>query len=277
MNATLPRSYLFVPGNRADRFDKARAAGADAVIVDLEDAVQPAEKTAARDAVFAYVDAKGKDAGTDASKPLWIRVNSTDTEWFEDDVRALAAHRSVAGIMLPKAESDGQIDAVLAHAHAGLQVLPLVETARGIAGLAAICGARRVARIAFGTIDFQVDLGIDGDAEELDAFRSQLVLASRLASIGAPVDGVTTALDDAPALEREARRSRRFGFGAKLCIHPKQVEPVHRAYAWSDEERAWAQRVLDAVEKSAGAAVAVDGKMVDLPVILRARRVLGVG
>lgn len=268
MSTVLPRSYLFVPGNRAERFDKARAAGADAVIIDLEDAVQPAEKAAARDAVLAYAD---------ASRPVWVRVNGSDTEWFDDDVRAIAAHPGIAGIMLPKAEAADQIDAVLSHAHAGLQVLPLVETARGIAGLASVCGARRVARIAFGTLDFQVDLGIDGEREELDAFRSQLVLASRLAGIGAPVDGVTTAIDDTNLLETQARRARRFGFGAKLCIHPKQVEVVHRAYAWSEDERAWAQRVLDAVEESAGAAVAVDGKMVDLPVILQARRMLGVG
>jgi citrate lyase subunit beta/citryl-CoA lyase len=161
-------------------------------------------------------------------------------------------------------------------AHRALQVLPIVETARGIAGLNALCGAQGVLRVAFGTLDFQVDMGIDGDGEELDAFRSQIVLASRLAGIAAPVDGVSTVFDDAKVLEHEARRGRRFGYGGKLCIHPKQIAPVHRAYAWSEEERAWAQRVLDAVQASGGAAVALDGKMVDMPVILKARRILGV-
>ena len=103
-------------------------------------------------------------------------------------------------------------------------------------------------------------------------FRSQIVLASRLAGLATPVDGVSTVLDDPVAIESQARRGRRFGFGAKLCIHPRQVDAVHRAYAWTDAELAWAERVLQAVEASGGAAVAVDGKMVDMPVILKARR-----
>ncbi|MCP3721926.1 CoA ester lyase [Paraburkholderia sp. CNPSo 3272] len=267
MSAALSRSYLFVPGNRPERFEKARGAGADAVIFDLEDAVAPDQKGAARDAVLASLD---------PVRPVWVRVNGTDTPWFSDDAAALAGHAGVAGIMLPKAESAEQVAAVRSGAHDALHVLPIVETARGIAGLDALCGARGVLRVAFGTLDFQVDMGIDGDGEELDAFRSRIVLASRLAGIAAPVDGVSTVFDDADGLEREARRGRRFGYGGKLCIHPKQIEPVHRAYAWSELERTWAQRVLDAVQASGGAAVALDGKMVDMPVILKARRILGV-
>ncbi|AOK54689.1 HpcH/HpaI aldolase/citrate lyase family protein [Burkholderia stagnalis] len=265
MTAVSPRSWLFVPGNRAERFDKARASGADAVILDLEDAVPLAEKPAARAAVVAHLD---------AARPAWVRVNATDTAWFADDVAAIAAHPGAAGVMLPKCETRAQVDAVLAHAHAQLALLPLIETARGIAGLGEVCAAPRVARVAFGTLDFQVDLGIDGDGDELNAFRSQIVLASRLAGIEPPVDGVSTVIDDAAAIERQARAARKFGFGGKLCIHPKQLDAVHRAYAWSDAERAWAARVLDAVEASGGAAVAVDGKMVDAPVILKARRIM---
>lgn len=268
MSVTLPRSYLFVPGNRPERFDKARAAGADAVILDLEDAVQPDEKPVARAAVL---------EAADPARPAWVRINGSDTGWFADDVAALAGHPGVAGIVLPKAESQEQVSAVLARAHAALTVLPIVETARGFANLAALCAATRVGRIVFGTLDFQVDLGIDGDGEELHFFRSQLVLASRLANIGAPVDGVSTSITDLDGIEADARRGRRFGFGGKLCIHPKQIEAVHRAYAWTEAEQAWAARVLEAVDTSRGAAVAVDGKMVDLPVILKARRIRGQG
>ncbi|WP_144137644.1 HpcH/HpaI aldolase/citrate lyase family protein [Paraburkholderia sp. BCC1884] len=267
MSATLPRSYLFVPGNRSERFEKAHAAGADAVILDLEDAVQPDEKPLAREAVLSAVS-------THAVRPAWVRINSPDTTWFGDDVAALVGMAGVAGIVLPKAETREQIEAVLAQAHPSLNVLPIVETARGFANLAVLCAAPRVQRIVFGTLDFQIDLGIDGDAEELDLFRSQIVLASRLAGLGAPVDGVSTSITDTEAIEADARRGRRFGFGGKLCIHPKQIEAVHRAYAWSDADRTWAQRVLTAVEASRGAAVAVDGKMVDMPVILKARRIL---
>lgn len=266
MSAALPRSYLFVPGNRPERFEKARAAGADAVILDLEDAVQPDEKPAARAAVLAAIL-------DDASRHAWVRINGSDTPWFNDDIAALAGRPGVAGIVLPKAETREQGDAVLAHAHPALSVLPIVETARGFSNLAVLCAAPRVQRIVFGTLDFQIDLGIDGDAEELHLFRSQIVLASRLAGIGAPVDGVTTSITDIHAVEADARRGRRFGFGGKLCIHPKQIDAVHRAYAWTDAEQDWAQRVLAAVEDSHGAAVAVDGKMVDMPVILKARKI----
>jgi citrate lyase subunit beta/citryl-CoA lyase len=267
MSAALPRSYLFVPGNRPERFEKAHAAGADAVILDLEDAVQPDEKPAARAAVLAAVS-------SEASRPAWVRINGSDTRWFNEDVAALSGQPGVAGIVLPKAETREQIEALLATAHAALSVLPIVETARGFASLGLLCGAPRVQRIVFGTLDFQIDLGIDGDGEELHLFRSQIVLASRLAGIGAPVDGVSTTITDTDAIEADARRGRRFGFGGKLCIHPKQIDAVHRAYAWSDADKAWAQRVLAAVETSHGAAVAVDGKMVDMPVILKARRIL---
>jgi citrate lyase subunit beta/citryl-CoA lyase len=262
------RSYLFVPGNRPERFEKARASGADAVIFDLEDAVQPQEKQAARETVREHID---------AARPAFVRINAADTEWFANDAAAIANHPGVTGIVLPKAETREQIETVLAHAHSSLTILPIVETARGFANLTLLCAAPRVQRIVFGTLDFQIDLNIEGDGEELDMFRSQIVLASRLAGLTTPVDGVSTVLDDPVVIESEARRGRRFGFGAKLCIHPLQIDAVHRAYAWTDAELAWAERVLQAVEASSGAAVAVDGKMVDMPVILKARRRVGAG
>jgi citrate lyase subunit beta / citryl-CoA lyase len=262
------RSYLFVPGNRPERFEKARASGADAVIFDLEDAVQPQEKQAARETVRGHMD---------AARPAFVRINAADTEWFANDAAAIANHPGVTGIVLPKAETREQIETVLAHAHSSLTILPIVETARGFANLTLLCAAPRVQRIVFGTLDFQIDLNIEGDGEELDTFRSQIVLASRLAGLTTPVDGVSTVLDDPVVIESEARRGRRFGFGAKLCIHPLQIDAVHRAYAWTDAELAWAERVLQAVEASSGAAVAVDGKMVDMPVILKARRMVGAG
>jgi citrate lyase subunit beta/citryl-CoA lyase len=262
------RSYLFVPGNRPERFEKARASGADAVIFDLEDAVQPQEKQAARETVREHMD---------AARPAFVRINAADTEWFANDAAAIANHPGVTGIVLPKAETREQIETVLAHAHSSLTILPIVETARGFANLTLLCAAPRVQRIVFGTLDFQIDLNIEGDGEEIDMFRSQIVLASRLAGLTTPVDGVSTVLDDPVVIESEARRGRRFGFGAKLCIHPLQIDAVHRAYAWTDAELAWAERVLQAVEASSGAAVAVDGKMVDMPVILKAQRMVGAG
>jgi citrate lyase subunit beta/citryl-CoA lyase len=263
---TCPRSYLFVPGNRPERFEKARAAGADAVIFDLEDAVPHGEKEAARVSVIAELD---------SARPAYVRINAADTVWFLDDIAALANHSGVAGIVVPKAETREHVCAVLANAHAGVAVLPIVETARGFSNLDILCNSPKVARILFGTLDFQIDLGIEGDEEELTMFRSSIVLASRCANLAPPVDGVSTAIEDASVVEAEARRGRRFGFGGKLCIHPRQVGAVHSAYSWSDAERDWAIRVLEAVQTSGGNAVAVDGRMVDMPVILKAERIAG--
>jgi citrate lyase subunit beta/citryl-CoA lyase len=258
-----PRSYLFVPGDRPERIGKARASGADAVVVDLEDAVAPASKVAARDAVAGALD---------AAAPVVLRVNGADTAWFADDAR-LAAHPGVAVVMLPKAATAEAV-AALRSASGGKPVLALVESAAGMANVAALAATAGVARLVFGSIDFQLDLDIADDDLALLAFRSQLVLASRLANLPAPVDGITPAFDDAARIEAEARRARSLGFGAKLCIHPKQVAIVNGAFSPSAAELAWAQRVVDAAAAADGAAVAVDGRMVDAPVLARARRLL---
>jgi len=255
------RSFLFVPGSRPERFDKALAAGADVVVIDLEDAVPPDAKDAARAAVAAWLA---------ESRPVVLRVNATDTAWFSADL-ALAQRPGVLGLMLPKAERAEQ---VLRAAAARVAILPMIETAQGFHNAQAMARVHGVARLVFGTIDFQFDLGIAGDDEALLLFRSQLVLQSRLAGVAAPVDGVTTAIDDAALLEADARRARRLGFGAKLCIHPRQVAPVHRGFAPQPAELAWAQRVLDAAQAAGGAAVAVDGRMIDKPVMLRAEQIL---
>ncbi len=258
-------AWLFVPGHRPERFDKALAAGANHVIVDLEDAVAPADKDTARAALVQWL------AGTTAR--VAVRVNAADTAWFADDLRALASP-AVGAVMLPKAE-DPQVLAAIAGQRPDVALVPLVESAAGIANARALAAMPGVQCLAFGSIDFQVDLRMrDATEDELLPFRAELVLASRLATIAAPLDGVTTAIDDAERLAADVQRARRLGFGGKLCIHPKQVAPVRAGFAPSAAERAWAERVLAAAAASAGAAVALDGKMVDRPVILRAQAIL---
>jgi len=261
---TLSRSYLFVPGNRADRIAKAHAAGPHAVIVDLEDAVAPPDKAAARSAVSQALSAE---------HPVFLRVNGPGTPWHDDDL-ALCQSPGVAGILLPKAEEAGHVRHAASRLRPQAFVLPLIETAAGFANAGALAKAARVQRLVFGTIDFQLDLGINGEEDELLYFRSQLVLESRLAGIQAPVDGVTVALDDAESLRRETMRSKRLGFGGKLCIHPRQVAVVNECFMPSAEEIAWAKRIVEAASGAGGAAVAVDGKMVDKPVILKAQEIL---
>ncbi len=257
------RSLLFVPGHRADRFDKALAAGADAVIVDLEDAVAPADKPAARAALQAWLSPQ---------RPVIVRINAAGTPWFDEDL-ALCGQPGVAAVMLPKAEG---ADTVARLQQCGAPaVLPLIESAAGFAALDDIARAPGVQALAFGSIDFQVDLGMrDAQEDDLLYFRQRLVLASRLAGIGAPIDGVSTAIDDAATLAADVQRARRLGFGGKLCIHPRQVASVNAGFAPSEAERAWAQRIVAAVQASGGAAVVVDGRMVDLPVLKRAEAIL---
>lgn len=257
-----PVSYLFVPGNRPERFVKALAAGADQVILDLEDAVPPADKAVAREAVRAAFDPEF---------PVAVRINSADSEWFEQDL-ALCGLPGVAAVVLPKAAQVADI--IRLRAAGARSVLALIESAEGIANAVALASADGVERLMFGSIDFSVDLGIESEGLELDYFRLQLVLASRLGGIASPIDGVTTAIEDAALLHAEALRGRRLGFGGKLCIHPKQLAVVHDAYLPTAEQVQWAIRVLDAAKAANGAAVAVDGKMVDRPVMLKAERLL---
>ena len=257
------RSLLFVPGSRPERFDKALAAGASAVIIDLEDAVAPSDKDAARAALAAWLRPE---------HAVIVRINSADTAWFERDL-ALCGAPGVAAVMVPKAERADTLAAVTAAGARGL--LPLVESAAGLAALASLAVAPGVLRLAFGAIDLQVDLGLrDATEDELGPFRLQLVMASRLAGIGAPVDGVSTAIDDQDQLRVDVLRARRLGFAGKLCIHPRQVAPVNRWLAPSEADLAWAHQVLSAAAAAGGAAVAVDGKMVDKPVLLRAQALL---
>jgi citrate lyase subunit beta/citryl-CoA lyase len=151
-------------------------------------------------------------------------------------------------------------------------VLPLVETALGLWNARALGEAPGVRRLIFGSIDFQLDLGVRDDA--LLAYRAQIVLASRVAGIAAPVDGVTTAIDDPDTLRQDTERARAMGFGGKLCIHPKQVAIVNATFRPTEGEIAWAQRVVAADIAAQGTAIAVDGKMVDRPVLAQARAIL---
>lgn len=264
METLAPRSYLFVPGNRPDRYAKAIAAGADAVIVDLEDAVPPNDKASTRAALAAWLSPE---------HPVLIRVNGAESQWFREDL-ALCNAPGVAGVLLPKAERVEDIRVLAEHSGAGTPILALIETARGFWNASPLAQGPRVQRFVFGSIDFQLDLGIQGEEEELLYFRSQLVLVSRIAGLEPPVDGVTTAIDDAQRVRGDTLRAKRLGFGAKLCIHPRQVHVVNECFEPSAEEKSWARQIVEAAEAVHGAAVSVDGKMVDRPVIARAEAIL---
>jgi len=260
----IDRSYLFVPGNRPKRFDKAYGAGAHAVIVDLEDAVGPADKATAREAVRAWLS---------AAKPVWLRINGPESTWFSSDL-AMVTLAGVKGVVLPKAEDPAVIAEIRRRLGAGAHIIPLIESALGLWRAEAIACAKGVERLAFGSFDFQLDTGIAGDREELLFARSQLVIVSRVTGRLAPVDGVTVALDDEAVLREDVERARRLGFGGKLCIHPKQVAAVNAGFRASDSDLIWARRVLEAADAGAHNAVRLDGKLIDRPIIDRARAIL---
>jgi citrate lyase subunit beta / citryl-CoA lyase len=259
------RSFLFVPGNRPERFVKALQSGADAVIIDLEDAVPPQAKAEARATVAAWLSEE---------RPVYVRVNAQGTEWHDEDVRAIAGSAGLRGLVLPKAQDVHRLTQLAGLIRESALLLPIVESAHGLWNALEIARCPRVERLAFGHLDFQRDLGIDGEEEEILYARSHLVLTSRLAGTGAPLDGITAALDDHEKLARDVERARRLGFGGKLLIHPKQVEPVNRGFLPSQKDVEWARQVIVAAEAAGGGAVRMGAEMVDAPVVARARHIL---
>ncbi|WP_242657548.1 HpcH/HpaI aldolase/citrate lyase family protein [Mycobacterium intracellulare] len=255
------RTLLFVPASRPERFAKAAAVGSDVVVIDLEDAVGPDDKVAARDQAAAWIS---------AGNPAMVRINGCRTPWYEDDVAMVTALG--APTMLPKTEDIATVTR-LTHA-CGLRVVALVETATGVLNAPAVAGVRGVDRLAFGSIDFAAELGVDPlDREALAAARSALVIASAAAGLAGPVDGVTTALRDTDVLREDVRHGCRLGFTGKLCIHPAQVAVAHDSLAPTPDDVSWARLVVAGTSPD-GSAISVDGRMVDAPVVARARRIL---
>jgi citrate lyase subunit beta/citryl-CoA lyase len=260
-----PRSYLFVPADRIDRVPKALATPADIVVIDLEDAVAPDSKDSARKSLVS--------AGIDVARVM-VRINGIGTPWIAEDIIAVKSV-GVRHVMLPKSESGPAIALLAKELGQTVTITALIETALGVWNALELAMTPPVTRLAFGSIDFVNDVEAGTDAAATLYARSRLVLASRIAGLDAPVDGVTPAVHDDDTLTTEASFARQLGFGGKLCIHPSQIDSVNRTFSPSAAEQEWARSVLLAAARSAGSAVAVDGQMVDLPVIKRAERIMG--
>jgi citrate lyase subunit beta/citryl-CoA lyase len=250
-----PLTYLFVPGNRPERFAKALTSHADRIILDLEDAVSPQDKTSARASIGSWL----ASAEPASRARVLVRINDALSPWHTDDLAWLQTQ---------------PLSVVLRHLPTGAQVLPLMETVRGVYGAVAVAQAPGVSRLAFGSIDYQLDLGVDTHSPALEYAAVALTVASRLADLPAPVAGVTA--DLAPSVvAADAERALALGMGAKLCIHPQQIDAARQAFVPSPATLAWAHRVVDTWEHTLHpGAVQVDARMVDKPVYLRARRLL---
>jgi len=263
-------TFLFVPGNRPERFTKALNSGAHAIIIDLEDAVAEEDKAASRSAIkHAWPGFSSEER-----QRIVIRSNAPGTRFYGEDLM-LAEELGIACLLIPKSESIDQINGA-AEVLPATAIIPMIETARGLHQIDAIANAQQVIRLALGNIDLQADLGMACDAQEteLQVARYQLVLASRLAEIAPPVDGVTAATDDIDRITADTLRGKRLGFAAKLCIHPAQVPIVSKAFTPSEEELRWANQVIEADRASKGGVVKLNGRMIDRPVVLLAKRLL---
>ena len=270
----LARSFLFVPATRPERYAKALVSGADAVIIDLEDAVAAQEKKGARRQLASAFEQLG---ASERARTV-VRMNASGTPWFDDDLVFLVGlvGQGLPAVMLPKAESALVLQQLAQVLGGHCVLLPLVESLAGWDGVDALAAAPQVLRLAFGHLDFQADVGMAAGADEVELVpvRLAVVLAARRARLAAPIDGVTAAIRDAERLQEDAARSRRFGFGAKMCIHPEQIALVNAAFSPSAAELDWARRVLAAVEAAGGGVVSLDGRMVDGPVVRSAQRTL---
>jgi citrate lyase subunit beta/citryl-CoA lyase len=282
---TALRSLLFAPANHARRVEKALTLGADAVILDLEDAVATAEKAEARPLIIEALE-----------KPrtgrLYVRVNALSTEWCYGDI-VVAVRPGLDGIVLPKVERAHEVRTVdwlignLEQARdlprGTIDLIPIIETAVGISNLADICGAiLRVRRLAFGAGDFTLDTGMtwSRDETELLAYRAACVLASRAGGMEPPVDTVWADLRDHEGFVASAKKAAALGFQGKLCIHPDQIAPANAAFAPDEATIARARRIVAAFEKAEAeglASIQLDGQFIDYPIVQRARRVLEQG
>jgi len=276
------RSFLFAPGNHPRRVEKSFTTGCDVVILDLEDAVAVAEKPATRAVVVEALKRPRVCRG-------YIRVNSIDTDFCFEDIEAVVGPW-LDGIMLPKVERPADLQAVdwmmasLEQRHrikpGTIDLIPIIETAKGHAAAREIAASGgRLKRISFGGGDYTRDLNLQWTfaEEEIAAVRSEVVLASRLAEIDPPIDTVFIHIKEHEHFARSARKGREFGFQGKLCIHPDQVGPANAAYSPTDEEAAWARKIIssfDAAESQGLASIQVDGYFVDYPIVEKAQRIV---
>ncbi|VVN78794.1 HpcH/HpaI aldolase/citrate lyase family protein [Pseudomonas fluorescens] len=259
------RSSLFVPGNRPERFVKAFVSGADIVIVDFEDAVEEEQKAKARANLVAFLN-------ENTSARVWVRVNMAGHAEHEADVE-MCRHPGVDGIFLPKAESAEQVLRVTA---TDKQVIPIVESARGLDVLPSMARVQGVARLTYGRLDLGLDLGLSvtsfGAERMFDHVRYALLLQTRLAGLAPPLESVFSNIEDSERLQHYARTAGNMGFAGMLCIHPKQVAVVHTALAPTEDELTWARRILEAADGRG--AFKLDGEMIDAPVMARAKQFL---
>ena len=259
------RSLLFVPGNRPERFEKALAAGADAVCIDLEDAVAPDAKGKARTAVTAFL-AQGARPG------LGVRVNGPASEYLDADCRALSG-LPLAFAMVPKVETPGQLVSLRLRLGDEVPLWPIIESPEGLRQAWDIAAVQGVAGVLFGAADYSAEVGCTLDWDALLYARGALAAAAARAGVEL-LDVPYLDIGDAAGLSDSTRRAKALGFTGRACIHPDQVEAVNAAHTPTLAEADRARRLIIAFDAAAGGAALLDGKLIELPVVRAARRIL---
>ena len=266
---TNAKTWLFVPATRIDRVSKAFASGADAVIVDLEDAVSGVDKAEARKALRSYYDSNDYH-------PIWVRINQAGSEDFEEDLKMCQQMPQLAGLILPKADRASDIEKV--HNATGLPIIALIETALGLYQIDSMAKAAGLLAFSYGFLDLCNDLQVQVGTAAADIIanqiRYQLLLNSKAHNLLAPIDTVYTDFDDEKGLSQRVQLWSQMGMSGMLCIHTKQVAVVQQSLQPTDAEIDFAKRVLEEYEQSGQAVFKIDGNMVDAPVIERCRQLL---
>jgi (S)-citramalyl-CoA lyase len=263
------RSLLFVPGARPERFEKALSAGADAICIDLEDAVPPEQKQQARIKAIEFIS-RERDGGP----AVGLRLNGLRTREGIGDLAILSASEARPDfIMVPKAAHAEELAIVAAVLGPAARLFPIVESAEGLKNVWDICAAAQVEAVLFGGADFSADLGAALSWEAMLHVRSVLAAACARAGV-ALFDVPHLDVEDDAGLTESTLRAKALGFTARACIHPRQVAGVNAAFTPTPEEIDRARRVIAALEDAQGAAALLDGKLVELPVIRAAERVL---
>ncbi|RSK55150.1 HpcH/HpaI aldolase/citrate lyase family protein [Bacillus canaveralius] len=265
------RSFLFTPGTQKEKLIKSLSSDADALIWDLEDAVHPVEKAVAQTILKEVLEELEENV-----KPIFLRVNSFDSPWFADDVK-LARYKAVRGVLLPKTENAVQVEETWNLTNNEGELITLIETAKGLRDLENILINKHITGVALGAIDLAVDLDLTltDSGLELIYAKSRIVTLARAAGISGIFDSVFADISNPESLKRRATQARMLGFNGQMAVHPKQIEILHEAYSPTQSEIEWSKRVLKVVEEEAAetGVFTLDGKMIDRPVIERAKQI----
>lgn len=262
----MSKSYLFVPALNIERVPKAFAKGAQAVIIDLEDAVSDTVKQQCQTNLKTYLTSTTAQA-------VWVRINAVDSEWFAQDIELVRKLDNICGIVLPKVETADDI-AQLYHHISDKPILALIETPKGMANIAKIATAQGLTALSYGFLDICQQLSVKADSEAgqmlANQIRYQLLLHSQLNGLTAPIDCVYPPFNDHDGLAKRVAWWRDLGFSGMLCIHPNQVAIVNDMAKPTEAQLVFAKKVVDYYQKTQLAAFAIDGEMVDTPVIKQA-------